>query len=368
MKKGIFICALLSILAGAVRAEDWKAKLVLFFQDEKAADYRGAAAYIEDKIGSLSDEDKAVASGLLAYFYGQLEDRENQYQRLGEYFEKYGASSMGFTFLPLPVRNGVLRFLRDWQLRYPWVLKIGFVTPGSDETSSLLANPPEIILLGVEMASDVFYKLLDGQDVLKGGRFHRGFNAVALPAWKLFRAAGVFPYILEFKAGDLIVRRELIVGVQLDSVGVIGKPAAGRKEEELVLEMYFGEDLLASSRKTLPSAREMGVESPPPSGKYDPFGPGYQNEPRVPSGIPILAIPAAIIEAIKALGKKDDVEPVPPPKLKTDILVSFMRPNSRGSDIQVRARISLGLREMRFLSYSLIERSTSAGPSTKSLK
>ena len=205
------------------------------------------------------------------------------------------------------------------------------------------------------MASDVYYKFLDGQDVLKGGRFHRGFNAVALPAWKLFRTAGVFSYVLEFKAGDLIVRRDLIVGVQLDSVGVMGKPGPSRKEEEFLLEMYFGEDLLASSRKTLPSAREMGVEAPPPSDKYDPFGPGYQNDPRIPRGVPILAIPAAIIEAIKALGKKDEVEPVPPPKLKTDILVSFMRPNPRGSDLEVRARISLGLREMRFLSYSLIE-------------
>ncbi len=358
MRKILFVGVVLSLLAGTVMAEDWRTDLVRFFPDQKAADYKGAAAYLEDKMGSLGDEDKAVASGLLAYFYDQLSDTENEYEKVGEYFEKYGASGMGFTFLPLPVRNGVLRFLRDWQLRYPWVLKIGFVTPGAEETPSLLANPPETILLGIEMASDVYYKLMDGRDVLKGGRFHRGFNAVALPAWRLFRTAGAFPFVLEFKAGDLIVRRELVVGVQLDFVGVMAKPTPGRKEQEFLLEMYFGEALLASSRKTLPSAREMGLEPPPPSGKYDPFGPGYQNEPRIPSGVPILAIPAAIIEAIKSLGKKDEVEPVPPPKLKTDILVSFMRPNPRGNDIEVRARVSLGLREMRFLSYSLTERSS----------
>ncbi len=354
MRKTHLLCGLLVILCGSIQAADWRTELIGFFKDENAADYKGAAAYLLEKTDSLGEEDKPLAAGLLAYLYGQLGDKKNEYQRLGEYFEKYGAVGMGFTFLPISVRNGVLRYLRNWQLRYPWVLKIGFVMPGGDETSSLLANPPETILLGVEMASDVYYKLMDGQNVLKGGRFHRGFNAVALPAWKLLREPGAFPFILEFKAGDLIIRRELIIGVQMDFVGVIGKPSGGRKGEEFLLEMFFGEDLLASSRKTFPSAREMGIEAPPPSDRYDPFGPGYQNEPRIPGGVPIFAIPAAIVEAIKSLKKKDEPEPVPPPKLKTDILVSFMRPNARGDDLEVRARISLGLREMLFLSYSLI--------------
>jgi len=357
MKKGILLFTLLAVHCSAFVAADWRTELNNFFRDEKAVDYGGAIGYLEDKIASLGDEDKPMACGLLAYLHGRLGDRKDEYQRLGEYFEKYGAVGMGFTFLPLSVRNGVLRYLREWQLRYPWVLKIGFVTPGGVETSSLLPNPPETILLGVEMASDVYYKLMDGQDVLKGGRFHRGFNAVAIQAWRIFREPGAFPYILEFKAGDLIVRRELIIGVQMEFVGIMGKPSSGRKDEEFLLELYFGEDLLASSRKTLPSAREMGIEVPPPTGKYDPFGPGYQNEPRIPNSIPIMAIPAAIIEAIKALKKKDEVEPVPPPKLMTDILISFKRPNAGGNDIEVRTRVSLGLREMRFLSYSLMDRS-----------
>ncbi|MBN2408668.1 MAG: hypothetical protein JXE07_02935 [Candidatus Aminicenantes bacterium] len=355
MKNKILVCVLLSALWNAALAEDWKTELIDFFKDEHAADYRGAAAYLKEKIDALGEEDKPLACGLLAYLHARLEDRENEYQKLGEYFEKYGAIGMGFTFLPLSIRNNLLRYLRDWQLRYPWVLKIGFVTPGAEETSSLLPNPPETILLGVEMASDVYYKLLEGGNVLKGGRFHRGFNAVSLPGWKLFREPGAFPFVLEFKAGDLVIRRELIVGVQMESVGIMGKPSGSRKEEEFLLEMYFGDALLASSRRTLPAARDMEIETPPPSGKYDPFGPGYQNEPRIPSGVPIMAIPAAIMEAIKALKKKDEVEPVPPPKLKTDFLVLFMRPSSRGDDIEVRARISLGLREMRFLSYSLLD-------------
>ena len=356
MIKKIACLALLAALGTAQPFADWRADLADYFGDEKAVDYRGAVNFLMGQINSLSDEDKPVACGMLAYLYGRLGERENEYQRLGEYFEKYGAAGMGYSFLPLSTRNSVLRYLRDWQLRYPWVLKIGFVSPGGPAQTSPAADPPETILLGVEMASDVYYKLTDGKEILRGGQFHRGFNAVPLQSKKLFREPAAFPYILEFKAGDLIVRRELIIGVQMDYQGILGGPTSAAANDEFILEMFFGQELLASSRKTVISIQDLGIEVPPPSGKYDPFGPGYQNQPKIPNPIPIMAIPAAILEAIKALKKKDEVEPVPPVELKAEIVVPFRRPNAGGDIIEVRARVSLGLREMRFLSYSLIGR------------
>lgn len=362
MIKRIACLALLAALGTAGPLTDWRADLAGYFGEEKPVDYGGAIHFLKGQIDSLSDEDKPVACGILAYLYGRLGDRENEYQRLGEYFEKYGASGMGYSFLPLSPRNSVLRYLRDWQLRYPWVLKIGFVSPGGPAQTAPAANPPETILLGIEMASDVYYKLTDGENILKGGQFHRGFNSVALQAKKLFREPAAFPYVLEFKAGDLIVRRELVVGVQMEYQGILGGPASAAKNDEFILEMFFGQELLASSRKTVISTKDLGIEVPPPSGKYDPFGPGYQNDPKIPNSIPIMAIPAAILEAIKALKKKDEVEPVPPVELKPDILYPFRRSNAGGSMVEVRARVSLGLREMRFLSYSLIGRPAQTHP------
>lgn len=356
MKKKIACLALLASLGAAPPASDWRTDLAAYFGQEKSVDYRGAADFLKGQIDTLGDEDKPVASGILAYLHGQLGDRQSEYQRLGEYFEKYGAIGLGFHFLPLAARNDVLRYLREWQLRYPWMLKIGFVSPGGPAQTTPSANPPETVLLGIEMAGDVYYKLMEGENILKGGQFHRGFNSVALQAKKLFREPGAFPYVLEFKAGDLVVRRELVIGVQMDYQGIMGGPADAARNDEFILEMFFGQELLASSRKTVISTRDLGIEVPPPSGKYDPFGPGYQNDPKIPNSVPIMAIPAAILEAIKALKKKDEVEPVPPVELKADILVPFKRPNTRGDAIEVRARVSLGLREMRFLSYSLLGR------------
>ncbi|HCS47362.1 MAG TPA: hypothetical protein DIW61_03560 [Candidatus Aminicenantes bacterium] len=356
MIKKIACLALLASLGAARPAADWRAELATYFGDEKTGDFRGAVDFLKGQIDSLSDEDKPVACGMLAYLHGQLGDRKNEYQRLGEYFEKYGAIGLGYHFLPLAARNSVLRYLREWQLRYPWVLKIGFVSPGGPAETTPAANPPETVLLGIEMASDVYYKLTDGDYTLKGGQFHRGFNSVALQAKKLFREPGAFPFVLEFKAGDLIVRRELVIGVQMDYQGILGRSAGAAKNDEFMLEMFFGQELLASSRKTMVSTQDLEIEVPPPSGKYDPFGPGYQNDPKIPNSVPIMAIPAAILEAIKALKKKGEVEPVPPVELKTDIIVAFRRPKARDDVIEVRARVSLGLREMQFLSYSLIGR------------
>lgn len=356
MTKKIACLALLAALGSAGLAADWRTDLAGYFGQGKADDLSGAIEFLKGQFEALTEEDKPVACGMLAYVYGQLGDKQNEYQKLGEYFEKYGAVGMGYTFLPLATRNSVLRYLRDWQLRYPWVLKIGLVSPGGPDPTSPKSNPPETVLLGVEMASDVYYKLMDGENVLKGGQFRRGFNSVTLQAEKLFREPGAFPYVLEFKAGDLIIRRELVIGVQMDLEGIMANPAAAATKGEFVLEMFFGDELLASSHKTSVLIQEPSIKPPPPNNVYDPWGPGYQNDPKLPRGVPIMAIPAAIMEAINALKKKDEVEPVPPVKMTSDIVFPFTRPNAGGDFVEVKARVSLGLREMRFLSYSQINR------------
>jgi hypothetical protein len=202
------------------------------------------------------------------------------------------------------------------------------------------------------MASDVYYKLSDGRTVIKGGQFRRGFNSISLETWTLFRESGAYPYILEFKAGDLMIRRELIIGVQLETLGMLRSSAASAQKIEFILKMYLGDVLLASSQKSLPSAPGMGIELPPPNGVYDPFGPGYQNGPKTPNTFPILAVPVVIYDLIKKLFKGAEVEPVPPVELKTDLAVSYKSKNAAGKETEVRARLSLGMKGISFVPFS----------------
>jgi hypothetical protein len=347
MIKKIAPLLLLTALAGLVFASDWKTEVANFFSAALTNDYRAAVAYLEGRFESLNEEDKPVACGLLAYLYSQLEDKNNEYKRLGEYFEKYGLIGMEYYFLPPSVRADIGQYLRAWQFRYPWVLKIGFVESSGITSAPFSLNPPERLVLGIEMANEVYYKLSDGENVLKGGLFRRGFNSVTIETKKIFRNSGAYPYFLEFKAGDLIVRRELAIDVRRDSYGVIGKPAEQSKNPEFVLKIFLGDELLASSRKFLPSP-PLKIDIPPPGGVYDPFGPGYQNDPKLPNSFPIMSLPAAIYELIKSLTNRDKAEPVPPVELKPEVAFVFNEKNAAGGQIEVKARLALGLRNIKF--------------------
>ena len=122
-------------------AFDWKSEVANYLA--QGAGFEQAAHYLEEQLASLTDEDKPVACGLLAFFFNRLGDREKEYQRLGEYFEKYGPVERSYEFLPLSVRNALILYLRDWILRYPWVLKIGFVESSSAQAKPAANSPPQ---------------------------------------------------------------------------------------------------------------------------------------------------------------------------------------------------------------------------------
>jgi len=331
-------------------ASDWRAEVAAFLADQN--DYRAAAQYLDGQLSSLNDEDKPVAFGLLAFLYNRLGERGAEYRLLGEYFEKYGPLDMVYHFLPLSAQNAVIFYLREWILKYPWVLKIGFVETTAPQARPAASSPPAKLVLGLEMANEAYYKLSDGENVLEGGQFKRGHNSVSLDTNKLFRGSGAHTYVLELKAGDLIVRRELAIDVKLNAFGVVGSQGPSGKIQQYVLKLFLGDDLLASSRKSPPSTPPIKIELPQPTGVYDPWGPGYQNEPKIPNSFPILGIPAIINELIKSLKKKDEVEPVPPVELKPEITILFKGKHGGVRDVEIVARLRLDLREIKFYSYS----------------
>jgi hypothetical protein len=350
MTRKFSLVLFLAALCVAPVAADWRTEIAGFFSDDKAVDYRAAQNYLEGQFGSLSEEDKPVACGLLAFFYARLGDKGQEYRRLGEYFEEYGALNMGFQFLPPSARAAVSRYLRDWQLKYPWVMKIGIVASTGVNVSASI-DPPERLILGIEMAGDVLYKFSESGNVIKGGMFHRGFNEITFEARRLFRESGSSLYLLEFKAGDLLVRRTLVITIQREMFGALAKPAEIPKTAEYAVKIFLGDRLLAASQRTVAVTPPLKLPVPPPSGKYDPFGPGYQNQPKFPSAIPLGAIPAVIKELIDAFKKRNASEPVPAVELKTDLQFLFSEKNPDAPQVEVRARLWLGLKDIQFLSF-----------------
>jgi hypothetical protein len=331
-------------------ASDWRSEVAAFFTEQ--ADYMAAVKYLDGQLSSLNDEDKPVALGLLAFLNNRLGDREAEYRLLGEYFEKYGPLDTIYHFLPLSAQNAVITYLREWILKYPWVLKIGFVESSAPQAKPAVSSPPANLVLGLEMANEAYYKLWGGENVLEGGQFKRGYNSVSLDTSKLFLESGTHAYVLELKAGDLIVRRELTIDIRFNTFGVVGNQSPSGKIPEYLLKLFLGDDLLASSRKSPASTPPIKIELPQPTGVYNPWGPGYQNEPKIPNSFPILGIPAIINELIKSLKKKNEVEPVPPVELKSDITILFKGKHAGVRDAEVIARLRLEQTKIKFLPYS----------------
>lgn len=330
--------------------DDWRSDLADFLAAEKGADYRGALEYLEAKFDSLTEEDKPSACGLLAFLEARLGDSPGEYRRLGDYFERYGAIDMGFQFLPLAVRSEFYRYIRDWQLRYPWVMKIGIVA-SSAATVQTSVYPPDSLILGIEMAGETLYKLSTNGRVIKGGMFRRGFNEIVIDARRVFQESGNTPYILEFKAGDLVIRRALMLNLRRETYGRIGSRQEARTAEYSV-KLYLGDRLLAANQRTAAVAPPLDIPVLPQSGQYDPFGPGYQNEPKYPGGVPIAALPAAVKELFDAFKKRNAIEPVPPVELKVDMQYVFSEQSPDARQSEVRAHLWLDIQSIRFLSYA----------------
>jgi hypothetical protein len=338
-------------ILSAATAADWRSDVAGFFTAEKGADYRGARAYLDAKFDSLAEDDKPAACGLLAFLEARLGDRPAEYRRLGDYFERYGAIDMGFQFLPPAPRSEFYRYIRDWQLRYPWIMKLGVVS-SSAVTVQSSAYPPDSLILGVEMAGEVLYKLSANGEVIKGGMFRRGFNEIVIDARPVFRESGNYPYTLEFKAGDLVIQRTIVLSLRRESFGQLGARPGAVRTAEYSVKLYLGDRLLAANQRTAPVSPPLDIPIPGPTGHYDPFGPGYQNEPKFPSAVPITALPEAIKEIFDAFKKKGDNEPVPPVELRADMQYVFSEQDPDAPPSEVRAHLWLDIKGIQFLSYA----------------
>lgn len=332
-------------------AADWRTEVAAFLSGEKGADYRGALAYLEPLFNSLSEDDKPAACGLLAFLEARLGDKTAEYRRLGDYFEKYGAIDMGFQFLPPTARTEFYRYVRDWQLRYPWVMSLGVVASSAVSVQSS-AHPPDTLILGVEMAGEVLYKLSAGDEVVKGGMFRRGFNEITIDVRKVFSASGNYPFTLEFKAGDLVIRRTIILSVRRETFGQVGSNPEAARMAEYSVKLYLGDRLLASNQRTGAVAPPLQIPTPPPTGQFDPLGKSYQNEHDLPSGVPLTALPAAVKELIDTFKRRNEIEPVPPVELKTDMRYIFSELDPEAPPVEVRAHLWLDFQSIQFLSYA----------------
>ncbi|MDH5745114.1 MAG: hypothetical protein OEZ52_16350 [Candidatus Aminicenantes bacterium] len=223
----------------------------------------------------------------------------------------------------------------------PLVRDIGLI---GDESSKGFA-PPDKLMIGVDVFRDVYYKISDGENVIKAGLFTRGLNIVEIEADGLFLESGTHVFFLDLKAGDLTLRKELEIDIQLDSSGIdSGTPRLVEKSEpEYELSMFVGDKLVVSGRKSLSKELSFNVELPPLPDGYGPFyeiEKEYKNPLR--NSFSILDAIGAGYSLIKNMIDKKKKQKISAPVQKYEQLTAtFMRRDSEGAAREVTAVIRL---------------------------
>ena len=227
---------------------------------------------------------------------------------------------------------------------FPLVRDIGLV---GDESSKDFA-PPGKLIIGVDVSREAFYKFSDEENVIKAGLFKRGLNTVEIEAGGLFLESGIHVYFLDLKAGDLTLRKEMEIDIQLDSSGVdSGTPRLVKEPEpEYELSLFIGDKLIVSGRKALSKELSFNVELPPLPDGYGPFyeiEKEYKNPLR--NSFSIIDAIGAGYSLIKSMIDKKKKQKITAPVQKHEqITVTFMRRDSEGAAKEVTAVINLKVR------------------------
>lgn len=320
---------------------DWRTDVSAFLG--KTGDYQKAADYLSHQLESLSEIEKPTACALLAYSFHKLNDRNNAYKWLGEYFERYGGYNLGFGFLDGSAQMAVTEFLLTWQSKYPLVTEMGFIDQGDFQDF----RPPDQLVIGLEIAGDAYFKLSDDKQVLKGGLFLKGYNSLSLEAGGLFEKGGTRLYFLELKVDDFIVRREIEIDAQSDSYLSVNKVESETRNYEYLLSMYIGDELVAFSKKLRPAPPPIKIDVPIGKGVYQPFGPVKKDDPFLNS-FSIQDAVSVISQLIKELKKNKAKEQSAPVRPKQQVTVNFKRRNSQGLEEEVKTFLTLKKGNLKF--------------------
>ncbi len=201
--------------------------------------------------------------------------------------------------------------------------------------------PPRKITIGLQAQTEALYKISSQGRVLHGGVFHKGFNFLALSARDMFDKTSTHTFVLECKADEWTVMKEIVVDIRLVPLYVVQKRGEERKKHAFTLSFFIGNQLIYATKKFASSDISFKIELPPSDGRYDPFG--LINDTKKPTeGVPIFGAVAGLYYLAKSLSPGEDKQDEDMVfQKKQQIETTFLKPNVTGDLWQWRVLIIL---------------------------
>lgn len=316
---------------------DWKTEVSALIVNR---DYKGAIDLLLRN--SQKDIPNPTISGLLAYSYNRLKNKNEEYKWLQEYFEYYRGTEIIFIFLDASTYGKVSDYIMTWKRKYPLITAISLI----DSEDFKRPIPPNKIVVGIDIENPAYYKLSEDNKIIKGGLLNRGYNSFSLAARELFENSGSHIYLLDLKVEDLYLKKELEIDIQIDSQVTTKKTEVTIKDIKYNLSLFIGDELIISSQKLHHEKVSWKFEIPAPTANLSPMIPPEKIDPsKVDYTSNSFSIPAAvagILQLIKGIKKKDSAEEKASYFQRTkQLTTTFIRRNREGLDKEVNAIIRL---------------------------
>jgi len=266
-----------------------------------------------------------------------------------DYFETYRDNDPDFGFLDEYTLRDFIAFWARWKRSYPLVYDLNLLSYAKGPATGL----PAAVEVGLELLNEAYYRISLGPYILEGGYWPAGFHILTIPLNGLFERSDTYAFILDLRAGDIIVRKP--VQVRIDIADMVAGAAPSPRDtffpepgttaktiQEGEIFLYVDGKLVLRSRKI---AAKPSSFTFPLGGPLMPGQKPYMLPPKtdpMASGVNILDAIALAYKAIKDLVAKKPPKPSPPSYQKVGSL-SFAYSRTTAEGLAASARASIGL-------------------------
>lgn len=300
-------------LAPCLKA-DWKLKLVTRL-NTSPPDYRAVLDGLEGDLPKIEPGEAQAAHALLPFLAGLAGDRKKEEDGMVFYMETYQGADPDLAFLDEVSFRQFLVFWKKWISTYPLVTKLTFLVSDEDSSEAL----PTAMAVGLELRNAAVYRVSLGKVIIEGGYWPPGWHVLTIPTADIVKASGNYDFLLDLKAGDIILRKPIRLAVDVrkflaaDRIEPV-KPVMPEVRKRAPLDprpsgravsgmqglicLYIDDKLVTSSRKFAPTSLPMEITIPGPnmSGQLP-----YYPPPRDDIMARSVSIPDAIALTFKAI-------------------------------------------------------------------
>lgn len=203
-------------------------------------------------------------------------------------------------------------------------------------------SPPQQIRIGVDMAARAYFKFSNEDMILRAGLLSKGVNYISISTESLFEKTETHTLHLELKKDDLIIRKDILLDIQMavmeTPIKVETEPVISEHKLSLFIENQLVSTRIKQQKIIQPIQKDLARIKP----AGDPFYVPKESDDLMRNTVSIIDALLMGYQLIKSVTKKKNREE---PELALQhthsLSIKFLRKNPQGVEEEVIAMIGL---------------------------